>query len=86
MMTTTVESSMNHRENRSLGALLLGLIDKPAATFQALVAQRSWLLWLVPLLIMLATFAALIVVQTPYTLELARAQAESQLSGLSPEQ
>lgn len=85
-MTTTVESNMNHQEHRSVGALLLGLIDKPTATFQAVVTQRSWLLWLVPLLITLVAFTALIVVQTPYTLELARTQAESQLSDLSPEQ
>jgi hypothetical protein len=65
---------------------LLGIIDKPASTFKAVLAQRKWWLWAVPLLILIITFAVLTVVNLPYAQELAREQAEQRLASLPAEQ
>ena len=84
-MTSTLET-YSIQDNRPLGTLLLGIIDKPTATFEAIVARRGWVVWLTPLLIILVAFAVLGIVQTPYSLEFAREQAERQLATLPAEQ
>ena len=83
----TVTETTPNNSTRPLGQLLLGIIDKPAATFQAVLASpRKKLMWIVPLLIITAAFVALIVIQSPYTVELAREQSEKQLATLPPAQ
>ncbi len=84
-MTTTIEAIANN-QTPSLGRQLFGIIDQPVTTFKAVLARRSWSTWALPLFVVILTFAAMTVVQIPYTLELAREQAESQLASLSPEQ
>lgn len=70
----------------SLGALLVSLIDKPGDTFRVLAARRGIWRWLLPVLISFLALAVLALVQTPYTMEIARQQAEQQLAAMPPEQ
>ncbi|MFQ5612619.1 MAG: YIP1 family protein [Anaerolineae bacterium] len=67
-----------------LWKLLSGIIDQPARTFQAILAQYSWRMWAVPLLIVLLAFVALTVIGAPYGLEFARRQIEQQLATMPP--
>ncbi|NJN97428.1 MAG: hypothetical protein HC875_26770 [Anaerolineales bacterium] len=80
-MTTTSQTISNNR-TPSLGQLFFGLIDRPAATFQAITARPGWWMWAMPLLVLILSLAVLLVVQTPHTLILARQQAESQLAAM----
>jgi hypothetical protein len=84
-MTTTGETA-NSVEPRPLWQLLFGIIDKPTATFQAILSQRTWLMWAVPLLVLILAFALVTIANLPYTQELAREQAERQLASLPAEQ
>ena len=84
-MTTTTEA-ISAQERVPLWQLLFGIIDKPAVTFKAILAQRTWWMWLVPLLLVIMATAVLLVIQMPYTVELAREQAEQQLAALPAEQ
>ncbi|MCG3210523.1 MAG: hypothetical protein FOGNACKC_04154 [Anaerolineae bacterium] len=65
---------------------LLGIIDKPLTTFGQVLARQSRWRWGLPLLLFLIAFAIATAVQTPYLLETARAQAESQLATMPKEQ
>ncbi len=69
-----------------LGALLVSLIDKPGDTFRALATRSGPWRWLLPVLISFLALAVVAFVQTPYTIELARQQAEQQLAAMPPEQ
>lgn len=83
---TTGETTTLNGEMRPLWQLLTGIIDRPAATFRAILAQRKWWMWAVPLLIVLVCFSVMTVVGAPYAVELARQQAEQQLNTVPPEQ
>ncbi len=83
-MTTT--SEVVNGERRPLWRLLFGIIDKPTATFETILARSTWTMWLVPLLILIAALAIYSVVNLPYTQELARQQAEQRLASLPAEQ
>ena len=74
-MTTTAETALIDTK-RPLWRLLVGIIDQPATTFEGILARRRWWMWAVPLLILLLSFAVLTLVSMPYTLEMAREQAE----------
>jgi len=82
---TTQETTLNG-EMQPSWKLLLGIIDRPTATFKAVLARRIWWTWALPLLVLLLCFVVMTVVSTPYTLELARQQAERQLQTMPPEQ
>ena len=81
----TVEA-MSNEKTPPLWQLLIGIIDRPAATFKAVLAQRKWYMWAVPLLLLLLCMAVMMVVRTPYDLEIAQQQMERQLASMSPEQ
>ena len=82
---TTVETASNDK-TPSLWQLLFGIIDRPAATFKAVLARRKWTMWAVPLLVLLLCMTAMMVVRTPYDMEMAQQQLERQLSTMSPDQ
>ena len=69
-----------------LWQLLIGIIDRPAATFKAVLAQRKFYMWAVPLLIVLLCMAVMMVVRTPYDMEIAQQQLERQLATMPAEQ
>jgi hypothetical protein len=78
-MTTSTESA-NDQKSRSLWFHLIGIIDRPVSTFEAVTKQRKWTNWTLPLIIVLITMTVVIVAQAPYTAEFAREQAETQLA------
>lgn len=82
---TTTESVVKTKEP-SLWRLLFGIIDRPAATFTAVLARRSWVRWAAPLLIVSLALGVYIVVSLPYTMELAGRQLDRQLAQLPPDQ
>lgn len=84
-MTSKIET-IPAETQPALGSLFVSLIDKPGDTFQTLAARRGVWRWLLPLLISFLALAVLAFVQTPYTMELARQQAEQQLATMPPEQ
>jgi hypothetical protein len=69
-----------------LWQLFFGIIDRPTATFKAVLARRKWWMWAVPLLLMFLCFAVLMVVRAPYDLEITRQQMERQLASMPPDQ
>jgi hypothetical protein len=69
-----------------LWQLLIGIIDKPAATFEAVLARRGWWMWAVPLLMVLLCMAFMMVVRTPYDMVIAEQQLERQLASMPPDQ
>jgi hypothetical protein len=81
----TVESVSNEKPV-PLWQLLFGIIDRPAATFKAVLARRKWTMWAVPLLVILLCMGIMMVVRTPYDMVLAQQQVERQLSSMPPEQ
>ncbi|HEX9922552.1 MAG TPA: YIP1 family protein [Anaerolineae bacterium] len=84
-MTTSAEA-IQDSDQRPLWQLLFGIIDRPNATFKSILARPQWTGWLAPLLFIIIAFAIFTAVQTPYSLELAREQAERQLASLPAEQ
>lgn len=84
-MTGTVDPA-SQAESGSVWLLLFGMIDKPARSFKILLARRQWWVWLPPLLLVILATAALMYVQMPYTLELAREQMERQFASMPAEQ
>jgi hypothetical protein len=66
--------------------LLFGIIDRPVATFEAVLARRKWWMWAVPLLLVLVCLAVMMAVRTPYDTELARQEVERQLASMPAEQ
>jgi len=69
-----------------LWQLLFGIVDRPTATFKAVLARRKWRTWAMPLLVVLLCFAVMTVIGAPYGVEIARQQAERQLSTMPAEQ
>ena len=84
-MTTTAQTVSNNKP-RPVWQLFFGIVDQPAATFQTIAVQSTGSMWAAPLIGVILCFAVLIIVQTPYNLELAREQMESQLASLPAEQ
>lgn len=84
-MTTSTES-VNNQEERSLWFHLIGIIDRPVSTFEAVTTRRKWVNWALPLAIVLIALTLVTVAQAPYTAEFAREQAETQLATLSEAQ
>jgi hypothetical protein len=81
-----IEQIVPSPERRPVWHYLLSIIDRPRATFEAVVAQRKWWVWVVPLLIVLLCFGVVTAVSAPYSVEIARQQAEQQLNTMPPEQ
>jgi hypothetical protein len=81
-------SNMNAVNNKTppLWQLLFGIIDKPTATFKAVLARRKWWMWAVPLLVLLLCLAVMTVVRSPYDLEMTRQQMQRQLDSMPAEQ
>ena len=84
MATTT--QTMTNQETGPLWRHLIGIIDRPMSTLDAVAARPGWSTWALPLFLLLITFTINTVVQLPYTLEFAREQAESQLASLPAQQ
>jgi hypothetical protein len=82
---TTGETTLN-AETQPMWRLVLGIVDRPTATFKAVLARRQRLAWAAPVLIVLVCFVIMTLVSAPYTLELAREQALRQLDSMPPEQ
>jgi hypothetical protein len=80
---TTVESVQDEK-NTNLLSILPGMIDKPKVSFQAIMSWRSAWAWITPLLIVLVCMAVMMVVQAPYTAEMAKQQMEERLLSMSP--
>ncbi len=72
-------------ERIRFGAALAGIVDRPMETLQR-VYQHARGAWVGPLLIVIAAMLCLSVVSAPYAAELARAQVEQQVRGLSQAQ
>jgi hypothetical protein len=66
--------------------LLFGIIDRPTATFKAVLSYRSRWMWVAPLLIVLFSMAVMMVVRTPYDAEITQQQVQRQLDTMPPEQ
>jgi len=84
-MTTTAETASTATK-RPLWRLLFGIIDQPARTFEGILARRRWWMWTFPFLILMLAFVVLTLVSMPYTLEMAREQAELRLAELPASQ
>jgi hypothetical protein len=84
-MTASIDPT-SRAETRSVWLLLFGMIDKPAQSFKAILARRQRWVWVPPLLLVILATAALMYVQMPYTLELAREQMERQFASMPAEQ
>jgi hypothetical protein len=84
-VTITAQTVSNNKP-RPVWQLFFGIIDQPVATFRAIASQPTWSMWAAPLVGLILCFAVFIIVQTPYNLELAREQMESQLASLPAEQ
>jgi hypothetical protein len=82
---TTEETTIGER-SPSLVRLLLDVIDRPAATFGAVLARRGAATWIVPLLVVIVCLWPMAVVQAPYNAELAQQQMRRQLEAMPPEQ
>jgi hypothetical protein len=66
--------------------LLFGIIDRPTATFKAVLARRKWWMWAVPLVVVFVCMSAMMVVRAPYDAELADQQIQRQLASMPPDQ
>lgn len=84
-MTTSIDT-VKQQPSRSPWQGLIGIIDRPRATIQAMLQRKDWLRWALPLFLYLIAFAVLTAVQTPYLRELALEQAELQLAELPANQ
>jgi hypothetical protein len=82
---TTIEG-MSNGDASPVWQLLFGIVDRPTTTFKAVLAQRKWWMWAVPLLVVLLCMAVMMVVRTPYDTELARQEMERQLASMPAEQ
>jgi hypothetical protein len=81
----TVETVSNEK-TPPLWQLLFGIIDRPKATFKAVLARRKWYMWVVPLLVVLVCMSDMMVVRTPYDMEIAQQEMERRLATMTPEQ
>ena len=84
-MTTSTESVSN-QDTRPLWLHLFGIIDRPVATFEAVLKQRKWLTWALPLFVVIIAFVIVTVIHTPYTLEMSHEAMEKQLATMPAEQ
>lgn len=82
---TATEARLDN-ETRSIWRLLLGIVDRPTATFKAVLARRTWRMWAVPLLMLFLCFTVMTVIGAPYGVEIARQQMQRQLDSMPPEQ
>ncbi|GAB4532021.1 MAG: hypothetical protein Kow0063_12020 [Anaerolineae bacterium] len=81
----TVEPVLDEKKP-PLWQLLFGIIDRPATTFGAVLARRKWYVWALPLLVVLVCMSAMMVVRTPYDMQIAEQEMERQLATLPAEQ
>jgi hypothetical protein len=79
------DPTASQTEAPTFGASLAGIVDRPAQTLSR-IYQRPRGVWVGPLLIVLASLIVVILVSAPYTAELARAQVDQQLRGMSAAQ
>lgn len=82
---TTVETVSNS-QTPPLWQLLFGIIDRPTATFKAVLARRKWWMWVVPFLVVLVCMGAMTAVRTPYDTELSRQEVERRLASMPADQ
>ena len=85
-MTTSIDTVSPPAGPPPLWQGLIGIIDKPNATFTAALAHTGWRRWSLPLLLYLLAFIIVTAAQTPYLRELSLQQAEAQLAQLTAEQ
>ena len=79
-------AAVTNGETRPVWQLLLGIVDRPAATLRAVLARRKWWMWAVPLLIVFVCMVLMMAARVPYDAELARQAAQRQLETMSAEQ
>jgi hypothetical protein len=82
----TTAETVSNGQTPPLWQLLLGIVDRPTATFKAVLERRKWWMWAVPLLVLLLSMAFMMVVRTPYDMEIAQQQLERQLASMPPDQ
>ena len=74
------------RSSETMGGLLVGIVDRPAATLWAVVDRPGAWTWLAPLLILVICLVPMVVVQAPYNVEIARQQVRLQMDQMPAEQ
>ncbi|HEY84354.1 MAG TPA: hypothetical protein G4N96_04465 [Chloroflexi bacterium] len=81
------ETSLEKQPPKSVWTLFVGIVDRPADTFAALLAYPRWK-WVLPLILAALFTVASAWASAPYASELAQKAAEQQLSGagMSPEE
>jgi hypothetical protein len=84
-MTSSINST-KQPSTFSLWQGLVGIIDRPRVTFEAMLQREDWRRWALPLFLYFVAFAILTAIQTPYLRELAVQQAELQLADLPADQ
>ena len=84
-MATSIQT-VKDKETTSPWRQLIGIIDQPITTLKIVLPRPGWSTWAIPLAVLLLAFATNTVVQMPYTLDVAREQAESQLASLPAQQ
>jgi hypothetical protein len=72
--------------SQSLPSIVLNLVDMPATAFRTVLAGKGVWMWLAPLLVLVLALGAAMAVQAPYSAELARQQAERQISSMPADQ
>jgi Yip1 domain len=82
---TTGETTIGER-SPSLARPLLDMIDRPAVTFEAVLARRGAATWIVPLLVVIVCLWPMAVAQAPYSAEMAQQQMRRQLETMPAEQ
>lgn len=81
----TTETTLD-AETQPMWRLLVGMVDKPTATFKSVLARRQRWVWAVPLLVVMLCFTVMTAVGSPYAAEFAREQAQRQLDSMPAEQ
>ena len=82
----TTVAAVTNGETRPVWQLLLGIVDRPAATLGAVLARRKWWMWVAPLLVVFLCMVLMVAARAPYDAELAHQQVQRQLETMPPEQ
>lgn len=74
--------------NVNVLALLPGIIDRPGQSFKAMQerAERRWLLWVLPALLVIVSLVVVSVANAPYLAELQKQEMQQSIASMSPEQ
>ncbi len=71
---------------RSLPEIFVDMVDAPAKAFKTIFTRRGAWMWILPILVLVITFAVAMVAQAPYSAELAQQQAQIRIASLPADQ